>query len=308
MSNDDKSLTHSWTILQTLQWTADYFKRHGIQNGRSAAEVLLAHCLRCERIDLYLRYDQPLNADELGRFKTLIQRRIQREPDAYITGQREFWSLTFHVTPAVLIPRPETECLVEAALRRYPTNEAIDVLELGTGSGAISVALAHERTNWRIQGSDISAEALEVARKNARRLLSADSIAFFKGSWFEPFNGHNFFFDLIISNPPYIPSRDLAGLDPEVRQFEPAGALDGGADGLACLGHIINTAPDYLKPEGVLILEIGYDQRMAVEDLGHRRGAYQSITVEKDYSGLDRVALFQRKKVLRFPSGFVTDS
>ncbi len=281
--------------MQTLQWTADYFKRHGLENGRSAAEILLAHCLHCERIDLYLRYDQPLNGDELGGFKTLIQRRIQREPDAYITGQREFWSLSFHVTPAVLIPRPETECLVEAALRRYPTNDAIEVLELGTGSGAISVALAHERPSWHIQCSDISAEALEVARQNSHRLLSTDRIDFFKGSWFEPFGDQKCFFDLIISNPPYIPSKDLAGLDPEVRQFEPAEALDGGADGLICLSQIINTAPDYLKPEGILILEIGHDQRLAVEALGYRRSAYQSVKVEKDYSGLDRVALFQRK-------------
>jgi len=308
MSNDDKSLTNSWTILQTLQWTADYFKRQGLDHGRSSAEILLAHCLQCERIDLYLRYDQPLNSAELKRFKALIQRRVQREPDAYIIGQKEFWSLSFQVTPAVLIPRPETECLVEAALRRYPTNDAIQVLELGTGSGAISVALAHERTNWQIRASDISADALHVARHNAHRLLSAVNIDFFNGSWFEPFSDQKCFFDLIISNPPYIASKDLTGLDPEVRQFEPTEALDGGADGLGYLRHIINTAPDYLKPEGVLILEIGYDQRSAVEELGHRRGAYQSVTVEKDYSGLDRVALFQRKKVLRIHSGFVTQS
>jgi len=308
MSNDDKPLTHSWTILQTLKWTADYFKRHGLEYGRSAAEILLAHCLQCERIDLYLRYDQPLNTDELGRFRTLIQRRIQREPDAYITGRREFWSMSFQVTPAVLIPRPETECLVEAALRRYPNNDAIEVLELGTGSGAISVALAHERTNWRIQGSDISAEALGVARQNAHRLLPAGRIHFFSGSWFEPFRDQKCFFDLIISNPPYIASRDLDGLEPEVREFEPPVALDGGVDGLNCLRHIIDAAPDYLKPEGELILEIGYDQRPAVEELGRQRGAYQSIKVEKDYSGMDRVALFQRKKVLRINSGFVTHS
>ena len=295
MSSDDKSLNKSWTILETLKWTVDYFKRHGVEHGRPAAEILLAHCLRCERIDLYLRYDQPLLADELKRFKALIQRRVQREPDAYIVGQKEFWSLAFQVTPAVLIPRPETECLVEAALHWHPANDTIQVLELGTGSGAISVALAHERSNWRIRASDISADALGVARLNARRMLGANRIIFSEGSWFEPFVDQVGFFDLIISNPPYIPSKDLDGLAPEVRQFEPATALDGGADGLSCLGHIINDAPEYLKPGGGLILEIGYDQRSAVEALGHRRGAYQSMKVEKDYCGLDRVALFHRK-------------
>jgi release factor glutamine methyltransferase len=295
MSNDDHTPTHPWTVLKTLQWTVDYFKRRGIENGRPTAEVLLTHCLQCERIDLYLRYDQPLQADELARFKTLIQRRGQREPDAYIIGQKEFWSLPFRVTPAVLIPRPETECLVEAALERYPGNDAIQVLELGTGSGAISVALARERTNWHFQASDISFEALEVARENARRLLEADNIEFCSGSWFEPFEAQEGFFDLVIANPPYISVGDLAGLEPEVRLFEPSTALDGGADGLTYLRHIIQTAPDFLKPSGWLILEMGYDQGRAVEALGHRCGAYQFIEVAKDYSGLDRVALFHRK-------------
>jgi len=295
MSNDDQTPTQPWTILKTLQWTADYFKRHGIENSRPTAEVLLTHCLKCERIDLYLRHDQPLQADELARLKALIQRRIRREPDAYIIGQREFWSLTLRVTPAVLIPRPETECLVEAALGKYPGNDAIEVLELGTGSGAISVALARERSGWHIRASDISSESLDVARQNARRLLDADRIDFFLGSWFEPFTGQEGGFDLIISNPPYVPAGDLAGLEPEVRLFEPAGALDGGEDGLACLRHIIQAAPEYLRPSGWLILEMGFDQGAAVRDLGRRCGAYQLIEVAKDYSGLDRIALFQRK-------------
>jgi release factor glutamine methyltransferase len=295
MSNDDHTSTHPWTILKTLQWTADYFRRRGIENGRATAEVLLTHCLGCERIDLYLRYDQPLQADELARFKALIQRRGQREPDAYIIGQKEFWSLPFRVTPAVLIPRPETECLVEAALAKFPGDDAIQVLELGTGSGAISVALAHERAHWRIRASDISTEALDVARQNARRILRADRIEFVNGSWFEPFQGQGGAFDLIISNPPYVPANDLAGLEPEVRSFEPSTALDGGEKGVDCLRHIIQAAADYLKPSGWLILEIGWDQGGVAATLGRDCGAYQSVEVAKDYSGLDRIALFQRK-------------
>ena len=295
MSNDDKLPARPWTILKTLQWTADYFKRHGIENGRSSAEVLLTHCLQCRRIDLYLKYDQPLQADELARFKALIQRRCKREPDAYIVGHKEFWSLTIRVTPAVLIPRPETECLVEAALARFPCNDAIRVLELGTGSGAISIALARERTLWCIRASDVSIEALDVARHNAGRLLETDRIEFFNGSWFEPFEGQEGGFDLIISNPPYVAADEMAGLEPEVRLFEPASALDGGTDGLACLRHIIQTAPEYLRPSGWLILEMGCSQGEAVETMGRLCGAYQSIRVDKDYSGLDRVALLQRK-------------
>jgi release factor glutamine methyltransferase len=295
MSNDDQTPTHPWTILRTLQWTADYFKRHGIENGRPAAEVLLTHCLQCERIDLYLRYDQPLQADELARFKVLIQRRGHREPDAYIIGYKEFWSLPIRVTPAVLIPRPETECLVEAALERYQSDDPIQVLELGTGSGAISIALAHERTNWRIWASDISLETLAVARENARRLQVADKIEFIQGSWFEPFESRKGCLDLVIANPPYVSAGDLAGLEPEIRKFEPSAALDGGPDGLACLRHIIRAASDYLRPSGWLVLEIGYDQARSVEALGRHTGAYDFIGVSKDYSGLDRVALFQRK-------------
>jgi release factor glutamine methyltransferase len=295
MSNDDHTPTHPWTILRTLQWTADYFKSHGIENGRATAEVLLTHCLQCQRIDLYLRHDQPLQADELSRFKALIQRRVRHEPDAYITGHKEFWSLSLRVTPAVLIPRPETECLVEAALGRYPDNDTVQVLELGTGSGAISIALARERTRWSIRASDMSSEALGVARQNARRLLGADRIEFFCGSWFEPFEGQKGCFDLIISNPPYIAAGDLQGLDPEIRLFEPSSALDGGGDGLVCLGHIIQAAPDYLKSSGWLMLEMGFDQGRAVQSLGRQCGAYQAIEVAKDYSGLDRIALFQRK-------------
>ncbi len=307
MFNNDTSLTESWTILKTLQWTADYFKRRHIEHARASAELLLAHCLHCERIELYLKHDQPLNADELGTFKELILRRVRHEPDAYIIGQKEFWSLPLRVTAAVLIPRPETECLVETALQHYLNDAPIQVLELGTGSGAISVALAHERPYWQISATDICPQALDIARENAHRLLTGGNLEFFEGSWFDIFFNQEKKFDLIISNPPYISSRELSLLDPEIRQYEPMKALDGGSDGLASLKRIIKEAPAYLKPEGLLILEIGCEQAEAVAELGYRTGAYQSIRVEKDYSGLDRVATFQFKKVLRIDKGFVNN-
>ena len=296
MSNDDGLSASSWTVLKTLQWTTGYFKRHGIDPGRPTAELLLAHTLECERIDLYLRHDQPLDADELARFKALIQRRLQHEPDAYIVGSKEFWSLSFQVNPEVLIPRPETECLVEAALGQWPSGQAIDALELGTGSGAISVALAHERPEWRILATDLSIKAIDIARNNADRLLGRSNIKFSIASWFEGCGDKKRYFDLIISNPPYIAREELEGLEPEVRQFEPILALDGGTDGLASLNPIIEGAPDYLKPGGILILEIGYNQGAAVESIGRRIGAYEVVRIAKDYSGLDRVAIFQLKK------------
>jgi release factor glutamine methyltransferase len=295
MTSDDQSESQRWTILKTLQWTAHYFKEKGIEQPRPAAEILLAHILDCNRIDLYLRYDQPLHQAELNRFRTLIKRRIKREPVAYITGCREFWSLEFMVTSDVLIPRPETERLVEIVLEQYPAKTRMDVLDLGVGSGAISVALAVERPAWRIRAADLSPEALAVAQHNAKSNGCADSIRFFAGNWFEPISVKHGVFDLIVSNPPYIPSDVLLTLEPEVHQFEPVIALDGGKQGTTCLGHLIHTAPSYLKPGGTLFLEIGYDQRAAVEDLGKASGAYEKILVYKDYGRRDRVARLTRR-------------
>lgn len=296
MSNDDHTLSAPWTILKTLQWTAGYFKRHGIDNPRIDAEILMAHVLACKRIDLYVNHDQPLHAGELERFKGLIQQRVHRMPVAYIIGTKEFWSLEFEVTPDVLIPRPETEGLVEAALKLHGTAESISVLELGTGSGIISIALAHERPHWRFWASDLSEKAIEIARINCRKHIPEDRIMFMVGNWFDGVEDHKGVFDLIVSNPPYIPNADLAGLDPDVRNYEPTHALDGGPDGLTDILHIISKAPDYLKPGGGLILEIGYDQGPAVQSLADQAGVFDDIVIEKDYSGHDRVARFRVQK------------
>lgn len=295
MSNDDRSATTVWTILKLLQWTTDFLKKHGIDNPRPDAEILLAHALKCERIDLYLRHDQPLHTEELSRFKPLIQRRAKREPVAYIKGMKEFWSLEFKVTPDVLIPRPETEGLVELALQHGSENDPCRVLELGTGSGIISVTLAHERPHWKFWASDISANAINVARVNAREQLKADRIAFMVGRWFDAIGAIGGFFDLIVSNPPYISRDELAGLEPDVSQYEPNQALDGGPDGLDSISVIIETAFPYMKPGGWLILEIGHDQGASAQSLGQACGAYDRMMIEKDLSGHDRLALFQKK-------------
>ena len=295
MSNDDPSVEPPWTILRTLQWTAGFFTERGIDSARTDAEILLADTLGCRRIDLYMHHDQPLQEEELRRFKQLIRRRAQREPVAYILGTKEFWSLDFHVTPEVLIPRPETEGVVEAALQLFQEDDPIRVLELGVGSGAITIALAHERNAWRFWASDVSDSAIEVARSNARSYGLENCIEWMVGSWFNGLTGGvDEKFDLILSNPPYIGEADLAALEPEVGQHEPRLALDGGPNGLNCITQILDTAPNHLRPGGWLILEIGYDQGEAVQDLAQKSAAYDESVVDKDFSGLDRIARFRR--------------
>lgn len=284
-----------WTVLSTLQWTADFFKQHHISQARSVAEVLLANVLNCERIDLYLRYDQPLHSDELAHYKKWIKRRVNHEPEAYIIGYKEFWSLRFQVSPAVLIPRPETECLVEQTLSLLGDRSSARILELGVGSGAISVALASERPTWHYLGSDISLSAIAMASANARRLLSRDGVCFFAGNWLDAVRPVKERFDAIVANPPYITTNEMAALDPEIRLHEPHGALDGGPQGLDDLAQIIHRAPDCLVPGGYLILEMGASQRKAVQALAEKTNDFDEISFIKDYSGHDRVALLKRR-------------
>jgi release factor glutamine methyltransferase len=288
-----------WTILSILKWTTSYFTTHHIENPRASAEILLAHVLGFKRIDLYIRYDQPLVADELARYKAAIRRRVRREPVAYIVGEREFWSRNLIVTPDVLIPRPETECLVEAALALLgPTADAapepVRLLELGTGSGAVALALAAERKGAVVLASDRSPAALEVAMRNARRHDLDQRVHFFCGSWLECLRpGQRF--DMILSNPPYIPTAEIARLQAEVADFEPRRALDGGPDGLDAVRTIIGRAPAHLRPGGYLLLEIGHDQRSAVASIAGSSPDFSGSAFRQDYSGHDRIAVLRRK-------------
>ena len=295
MPSKDPSAGTLWTIIKALEWTAGYFRQLGIAQPRAVAEILLAHVLGCTRIDLYLRYDQPLNDQERSSYKELIRRRAGFEPEAYIVGSKEFWSLTLHVASDVLIPRPETECVVEAVLDHLPAHEGVHLLELGTGSGAISIALAHERPHWRFRASDISERAIAMAQANASRLVPSAAIEFCVGRWFEVIDGTAVQFDVIVSNPPYIPSGQVARLQREISDFEPRQALDGGPEGLDCLTHIIEIAPIHLKPKGWLILEMGHDQQAQVEAIARRSRAYDRIEFRKDYSGYPRVTQLRRR-------------
>jgi len=288
-----------WTILSLLKWTTAYFSSHGIDNPRSTAEVLLAHVLELKRIDLYLQYDRPMHADELKSYKQLIKRRVAREPVAYITGTREFWSLDFKVNRHVLIPRPETECLVEAALAIIENKGGSDplfILELGTGSGAVVTALASQAPGHRYYASDISIEALKVARQNSASLGQA-GINFFAGHWLAPVRCSKGCFDLIVSNPPYICRTDIKDLQPEIQRYEPIQALDGEVDGLGALRRIIASAPDCLVSGGSLLLEIGYGQKAVVEAIARQAGCFDEVSFDRDYSGIHRVARMRKMPV-----------
>lgn len=291
--------TPDWDVRKVIEWTTRYFTTHRIDSPRTDAEILLAHTLDCRRIDLYLNYDQPLSVDELSVYRSYLRRRRQREPVAYIVGRKEFWSLDFIVTPQVLIPRPDTECLVETALAELPAvddGRAKRVLELGTGSGAIVTALAKERPLQRFYASDRHPAVVALARENARRNNLDGNIFFFCADWLAGVGTAGGGFDLIVSNPPYIPTVDIAGLPPEIAAFEPRSALDGGDDGLAALGHIVDRAYAHLRSGGKLLLEIGHTQREAVTALAAATGCYGDVACHRDYGGRDRVMAMTVKK------------
>jgi release factor glutamine methyltransferase len=276
-------MAETWTVLKVLQWTAGYLKEKGIEGGRLDAELLLSDALILDRVGLYLNYDRPLTTVELTFFRQQVGRRARREPLQYILGRAEFWSLPFVVNPAVLIPRPDTEILVEEALKRASVEA--NILDVGTGSGAIAVALAHELPGAAVEGVDISPAALEVAAENARRngvdgrvrLGEADLARLPEGP-----------FDLIVSNPPYIPSDELAALMPEVRDFEPRLALDGGGDGLESYRLLARQAPSRLHSGGWLLLETGAGQAPAVRELLAEAGLLDVFS-RNDYAGIPRV-------------------
>ena len=289
----------TWTILKLLKWTTDYFKSHHIEQPRAASEILLAHALGLQRVDLYIQYDRPLEPKELGVFREFIKRRLQKEPVAYIVGEKGFWSLDLKVTRDVLIPRPETERLVEAALSIIPTDPSprpLRILDLGTGSGALVLALASERKGHRFYGVDHSHHALSVAQSNARRHGLEGAITFLQGNWFEAVEDRRGYFDLIVSNPPYVSNTEFERLPLEISQYEPRGALDGGPDGLDAIRLIIEKSRAYLTPGGWLLVEIGSNQWASVERLIMASHGYTDACVIKDYNGLDRVVRARAKE------------
>ena len=279
----------SWTIDRVLAWAADDFASRQIDSARLDAELLLGHALGVDRIRLIIDRARPLAPDELATYRELIKRRRAGEPVAYIRGTREFYGLPFVVDRRALVPRPDTETLVEVALHRtLPRSLHGRALDLCTGSGCVAIAFAHQRPTWEIVGVDIDDASVELARENALRLGAVPEARFVTGDLFDPVAKADRF-DLITANPPYIPTADYESLDPTIRDYEPRHALDGGADGLDLVRRIIRAAPAHLEPGGWLALEIGCDHGAQVRALLGEAGL-TSVRVDRDCAGLDRVA------------------
>jgi release factor glutamine methyltransferase len=278
----------TWTIRRVLTWTAQHFEKKDIDAPRLTAEVLLSHVLKVDRVRLYVDLDRPLSKDELSTYRALIERRLSGEPTQYLTGSREFYGRTFKVDPRVLIPRPETELLVEAILRDVPKDSPTRLLDLCVGSGAVAATLAAERPQASVWATDLSPDAAALARENAETLGVGARVTVREGDLFSPLPPGSRF-DAIASNPPYIRSGDIASLQTEV-QREPRMALDGGADGLDLIRRIARDGQSWLKPGGRLALEIGEEQGDAVRRLLQDEG-WVDVSVEKDLARLDRLAL-----------------
>lgn len=280
------AIRKDWTILSLINWATTYLQERGFDEARLNVELLLAGVLQIERIGLYTNFDRPLNEAELSGFKALFKRRLEHEPVQYILGETEFMGLPFWVSSAALIPRPETELLVERAVellkQSHISNPA--VLDIGTGSGNVAVATAALMPGAMVTSIDCSVQALELAAKNAERngiqnvsFLSADVM-------------HEFLlgvrFDVIVSNPPYVSLREYETLQPEVRTFEPRLAVTDEGDGYRFLERIINVAPEKLSSDGVLLCEIAYNQAERIREM---LSGWNDVRCIKDYSGIDRI-------------------
>ncbi len=289
----------TWAIKNLLKVTTDYLKEKQIENPRLTAEILLSHQLNVDRVTLYVNFDQPLNESEISGYRSLIKRRLQHEPLQYITGVQEFWSLDFIVNPQVLIPRPESELLVELAINQVKSLETFGnyppkVLDLGTGCGALAISLAKEVQECIIWATDISSGALKLANLNAKKHGVADRIEFKHGDLWSPLMNQGITFDIILSNPPYIACEEYNDLPPEVREYEPKSALDGKEDGMYYIEKILKEGLHFLNPGGMILLEMAPDQtKKALILIGQIKDYGESSRI-KDYSRRYRVVMAQK--------------
>jgi release factor glutamine methyltransferase len=284
-SLDRMSPAQMFTVLEIIKKTTDYFGTKGIESPRLNAELLIGHALGLRRMQLYLEFERPLSEMELEKIRPLVRRRAQHEPVQYILGETDFFGLKLKVDPRALIPRPETEQLVEHITTACGGSAPANILDLGTGSGAIALALAHTYPAARIVAVDSSPDALALARENAAATGLAERVSFLASNWFESVPAETF--DVIVSNPPYLSAEETAQTSPEVRGFEPVQALTAADEGLADLAIIISTAPRYLKVPGVLALETGIAQRDRLLVLAATAG-FTRNEVRPDLTGRDR--------------------
>lgn len=318
-----------WTIGRILKWTEQYFKDKGIESPRLDAEVLLAHVLEKQRIYLYVHFDEPLQPGELAAYREMVKQRVLRVPVAQILGEKEFMGLTFKVTADTLVPRPDTEILVQAAVERLKAMkgeksatgvladesaaeepaegqpaggadaeqevaEPLHIADIGTGSGAICLSVLHYLADTVADTVDISPAARAVAEENAASLGLADRVTFYTGDLLQPLRGMTF--AAILSNPPYIPEADIAGLAPEVRLKEPHTALSGGRDGLDFYRRLAKEAPAMLVPGGFMAFEVGIHQAEPVAALAKANPLIARTEILPDYAGIDRVVVAWRTK------------
>ena len=290
----------TWTVRRILEWTTGFFTRKNVDPPRLSAELLLSHVLAVPRIKLYTDYERPLSEKELGTYRELVRRATEQEPIAYLTGKAHFFNLEFEVSRDVLIPRPDTETLVENVLqfvRHQAGFESPRVLDLCTGSGCIAAAIAYHVKSSVVTATEISPKVAELARRNIERLGLKDRVLVEEGDLFEPLSRivDAQPFHLIVSNPPYIPTAQIETLDRSVREYEPITALDGGLDGLVVHRRILADAPARLRPGGRVYLEIAFDQGELAQQVAAQYEAFDDVKILKDFGGRDRVLTLHRK-------------
>ena len=277
-----------FTVLEAINKSTDFLQKKGIESARTNAELLLASILRCKRLDLYLKFDRPLDESEISAYREFIRRRSTFEPLQYITGSVEFFNLKLKVTPDVLIPRPETELLVEAIIETVKNNNEISFLDIGTGSGAIAVSLAYKILNSKLMALDISNKALIVAKENAKRYNLEDRINFIQFDILQDDFHELGKFDVVVSNPPYVSAEEYKSLQKEIRDFEPAEAVSDFEDGFKYYSAISEKSNSVLKEKGLLFFELEANSSQRVEKIMIENN-FMNIKKIKDYSGIDRI-------------------
>ena len=279
----------TWTIRDVLDWAAHDFEGRGIESPRLDAELLVASALGIDRVGLYLDLNRPLLETERSAIRPLVARRREREPVAYILGHRDFYGRRFEVTPDVLIPRPDTETLVDHALEQMPEDAPLRVVDVGTGSGVIAITLAAQRPAARVTATDVSEAALEVAGRNADALGVGDRVRFILADLLPPEEQ----FDLIVSNPPYIARSEMLTLQEEVRRYEPKGALEAGADGLDVVRRLLSIAAPSTAPGSELMFEVGEGQAPSVVALA-KGGPWEHVATYLDLNRIERAVHLRR--------------
>jgi release factor glutamine methyltransferase len=296
MKSNDTDTKRIWTVKDVLQWTANYFRESGIQSPQLNAEMIMQSVLECRRIDLYLNYDKPLSNDERAKIRTLVKKRIQHFPIQYLLGETEFYGYKFLVNENVFIPRPETETLVDSIITfiKESDKNSWEILDVGTGTGIIPIVLSLHFQNTPVSISCLAVDTSEQSLQNARKNIEyhhVDGIELRKSNLLKTVEGK---FDLIVSNPPYIPTDEIASLEREVRDYEPRDALDGGKDGLLYYNQILKHARPYLTPDGKIFFEISPTLYEKIEKLGNQYG-FKIIDSRKDYNHLCRVITLSTK-------------